>query len=179
VDPEATKITVQYPLTFFARCNRLSRAGPSGVTWVSVAMSRRMQTSSGECFMEYQYQSSGSMGIVPLLFMLLITIAIIAGVWKVFVKAGKPGWASLIPIYNVVVILQIVGRPIWWLVLLFIPFVNFVVAIIISIDMAKSFGKGTGFGIGLALLGVIFYPMLGFGDARYQGPSAPQALKNA
>ena len=72
-------------------------------------------------------------------------------------------------------LLQIVGRPIWWLVLLLIPIVGFVVAIIISIDMAKSFGKGTGFGIGLALLGFIFYPMLGFGDAKYQGPSAPQA----
>ena len=68
--------------------------------------------------MEYEVQSSGSMGIVPLIFMLLIAAVIIAGVWKVFVKAGKPGWASLIPIYNIVVILQIVGRPIWWLVLL-------------------------------------------------------------
>ncbi len=124
--------------------------------------------------MEYQYQSSGSMGIVPLLFMLLVGVVVIAGVWKVFVKAGKPGWASLIPIYNFVVILQIVGRPIWWLILMFIPFVNFVVAIIVAIDMAKSFGKGTGFGIGLALLAPIFYPILGFGDARYSGPSAPQ-----
>lgn len=125
--------------------------------------------------MEYQYQASSSMGIVPTLFMLLIFVAIIAGVWKVFVKAGKPGWASLIPIYNIVVLLQIVGRPIWWLILLLIPLVGFVVAIILSIDMAKSFGKGTGFGIGLALLGVVFYPILGFGDARYQGPSAPKS----
>ena len=125
--------------------------------------------------MEYEYQSSGSMGIVPLLFMLLIAAVVIAGVWKVFVKAGKPGWASLIPIYNIVVILQIVGRPIWWLVLLLIPIVSIVVAIIVAIDMAKSFGKGTGFGIGLAFLAPIFYPILGFGDARYSGPSAPQS----
>ena len=125
--------------------------------------------------MEYEYQSSGSMGIVPLLFMLLISVAVIAGFWKVFVKAGKPGWACLIPIYQTVVMLQIVGRPIWWLILLFIPFVNFVVLIIVSIDMAKSFGKGTGFGIGLAFLAPIFYPILGFGDARYLGPSAPQS----
>ena len=122
-----------------------------------------------------EYQASGSIGIVPLIFSLLITVVIIAGVWKVFVKAGKPGWASLTPFYNLFVILQIVGRPAWWLVLMLIPFVNFVVGIIISIDMAKSFGKGTGFGIGLLLLGFIFYPMLGFGDARYQGPSAPQS----
>ena len=125
--------------------------------------------------MEYQYQSSGSMGIVPLLFMLLITVAMVAGFWKVFVKAGKPGWACLVPIYNAVVMLQIVGRPIWWLILLFIPFVNFIVAIIVGIDMAKSFGKGAGFGIGLAFLAPIFYPILGFGDARYSGPSAPQS----
>ena len=125
--------------------------------------------------MEYEYQSSGSMGIVPLIFMLLIAAVVIAGVWKVFVKAGKPGWASLIPIYNIVVILQIVGRPIWWLVLLLIPIVSIVVAIIVAIDMAKSFGKGTGFGIGLAFLAPIFYPILGFGDARYSGPSAPQS----
>ena len=108
----------------------------------------------------------GLIGIVMMLVWLAVVIGIIAGIWKVFVKAGKPGWACLIPIYNIVVLLQIVGRPIWWLVLLLIPIVGFVVAIIISIDMAKSFGKGTGFGIGLALLGFIFYPMLGFGDAK-------------
>lgn len=125
--------------------------------------------------MEYEVQSSGAMGIVPLLFMLVVFIAVLAGVWKVFVKAGRPGWASLIPIYNIVVLLQIVGRPVWWLILLIIPIVGIVVSFIVSIDMAKSFGKGTGFGIGLALLGVIFYPILGFGDARYSGPSAPQS----
>ena len=52
------------------------------------------------------------------------------------------------------------------------PIVNFVVAIMVSMDVAKNFGKGAGFGIGLALLGFIFYPILGFGDARYQGASA-------
>ncbi|HRG16690.1 MAG TPA: DUF5684 domain-containing protein, partial [Pseudomonadota bacterium] len=76
------------------------------------------------------------------------------------------------PIYNIIVLLQIVGRPVWWIVLMIIPIVSIVVAIIVSIDMAKSFGKGTGFGIGLALLGFIFYPILGFGDAKYQGPAA-------
>ena len=117
----------------------------------------------------------GIVGMLMMLVWLVLMIAVIAGFWMVFVKAGKPGWACLIPIYNIVVLLQIVGRPIWWIVLLLIPIVGLVVAIIVSIDMAKSFGKGTGFGIGLALLGFIFYPMLGFGDARYQGPSAPQS----
>ena len=117
----------------------------------------------------------GIIASIMMLVWLAVFIAVIAGVWKVFVKAGQPGWACLVPIYNIVVLLQIVGRPIWWLVLLLIPIVGIVVAIIVSIDMAKSFGKGTGFGIGLAFLGPIFYPMLGFGDAKYQGPAAATA----
>lgn len=87
-----------------------------------------------------------------------------------FTKAGKPGWASIIPIYNLIVLVEIVGRPFWWIVLMLIPCVNVIVAILMSLDMAKSFGKGPGFGIGLALLPMIFYPILGFGDAVYQGP---------
>ncbi len=102
---------------------------------------------------------------------LAIIIFLIASIWKVFTKAGQPGWASIIPIYNIIVMLQIVGRPWWWILLLLIPIVNLVIFIIISIDMAKSFGKGAGFGIGLFLLGIIFYPILGFGGATYQGPS--------
>jgi uncharacterized membrane protein YhaH (DUF805 family) len=70
------------------------------------------------------------------------------------------------------VLLKIVGRPGWWLILLLIPLVNFIVAIVIHVDLAKSFGKGVGFGLGLTFLGIIFYPLLGFGDAQYQGPSA-------
>jgi Family of unknown function (DUF5684) len=116
-----------------------------------------------------------AIGAIMLLLWLGLIVVIIAGVWKVFVKAGKPGWAALVPIYNIIVMLEIVGRPLWWFVLLLIPIVGIVIAFIISIDMAKSFGKGTGYGIGLALLGPIFYPMLGFGDAKYLGPSAPKA----
>ena len=70
-------------------------------------------------------------------------------------------------------LLKIVGRPGWWFVLCLIPFVNAIILILVSIDLAKSFGKGAGFGLGLAFLGVVFYPMLGFGSAQYQGPSAP------
>ncbi len=113
----------------------------------------------------------GNSGNITLLIYLAILIVIIASFWKVFTKAGRPGWASIIPIYNLIVMLQIVGRPWWWILLMLIPIVSLVIAIIVSIDMAKSFGKGTGFGIGLALLGFIFYPILGFGDAKYQGPS--------
>jgi hypothetical protein len=103
---------------------------------------------------------------------LLIALVVIVAMWKVFTKAGQPGWASIIPIYNLYIWCKIVGRPWWWILLMLIPFVNFIVAIILCIDLAKSFGKGVGFGIGLALLGIIFFPILGFGSAQYQGPSA-------
>jgi hypothetical protein len=110
-----------------------------------------------------------------MLFYLAIIVVVIAGMWKVFTKAGQPGWAAIVPIYNIVILLKIVGRPVWWLVLLLIPFVNFVILILVSIDVAKSFGKGPGFGIGLWLLSFIFYPILGFGDAQYVGPAAAGA----
>ena len=103
---------------------------------------------------------------------LLITLVVIVAMWKVFTKAGQPGWASIIPIYNLYIWCKIVGRPAWWIILMLIPFVNFIICIILCIDLAKSFGKGAGFGIGLVLLGIIFFPILGFGSAQYQGPSA-------
>ncbi len=108
-------------------------------------------------------------GAIGFLIYVAIIVAIIAGVWKTFTKAGQPGWASLIPIYNVYITLKIANKPGWWLLLLLIPVVNIVILFIIAIEIAKAFGQGTGFGIGLALLGFIFYPILGFGDATYQG----------
>jgi hypothetical protein len=109
---------------------------------------------------------------VSMIFALLIALLIIVAMWKVFTKAGQPGWASIIPIYNLYIWCKIVGRPWWWILLMLIPFVNFIICIILCIDLAKSFGKGVGFGIGLALLGIIFFPILGFGSAQYQGPAA-------
>jgi hypothetical protein len=93
----------------------------------------------------------------------------LAGMWKVFQKAGKPGWAALIPIYNLIVLLQITGKPIWWLILFIIPLVNVVMLVLVFIELAQRFGKSALFGIGLAFLGFVFFPILGFGDARYQG----------
>lgn len=102
---------------------------------------------------------------------LAVLILVIAGMWAVFKKADKPGWAAIVPIYNTIVMLEIVGRPIWWILLLFIPFVGLVISIIVLVDLAKSYGKSTGYAIGLILLPVIFIPMLGFGSSTYQGPS--------
>ncbi len=108
-------------------------------------------------------------GIGVMVFGLAVAVALIASVWTVFTKAGKPGWAALVPIYNLVVLLEIVGKPIWWVALMLIPLVNFVVGAIVSVELAQRFGKGAGFGIGLLLLSPIFYPILAWGDARYQG----------
>lgn len=101
-------------------------------------------------------------------------IFICASWWKVFEKAGQPGWAAIIPLYNFYVMLKIVGKPGWWFAMLFIPFVNFIF-IIWSLNMlSKSFGKDEGYTIGILLLQIVFIPILGFGDAIYIGPYGDQ-----
>jgi hypothetical protein len=110
----------------------------------------------------------GAGAIVVLLVELAIAVLMIAGMWKVFTKAGEPGWAAIVPIYNGLVLLKIAGKPGWWIILFLIPVVSFIIAIIVAIEVAKKFGQGAGFGIGMALLPFIFYPMLGFGSAQYQ-----------
>ena len=102
---------------------------------------------------------------------LIVIVLSVAGLWQAFVKAGQPGWGAIIPIYNAYLICKVVGRPGWWTILFIIPFVNVVIAIIVGIDMAKSFGKSGAFAAGLILLGFIFYPILGYGPARYLGPA--------
>jgi hypothetical protein len=99
-----------------------------------------------------------------------VILLIIAAQWKIFAKAGQPGWASIVPIYNIIVWCKIVGRPAWWVLLLMLCFPVFY--IIITIDLAKSFGKGVGFAMGLIFLSPIFFPILGFGSDQYVGPSA-------
>ena len=105
-----------------------------------------------------------------------VIIALIAGFWKTFVKAGKPGWGSLIPFYNTYLMIKIGGKPGWWLLLYFIPLVQLVVSILVSLGVAEKFGKSSAFGIfGLWLFAPIGYLMLGFGDAKYQDSAAPAA----
>jgi len=103
-----------------------------------------------------------------LMVQVVLAIVVIAAMWKVFIKAGQPGWAILIPIYNAYVMLKIAGKPAWWLILLFIPVVNIVIGIMATIALAARFGKSGGFVVGLVLLPFVFYPMLAFGSAQYQ-----------
>ena len=117
--------------------------------------------------------------VVYLIIMLAIAVVSIIAMWKMFTKAGKPGWAAIVPIYNMVVLYQIAGvNPLWLLLLVgsIIPVVNFIVAIaffiiniLVYIKLAKAFGKGGGFAVGLIFLPFIFQCILAFGSAEYQG----------
>ena len=116
------------------------------------------------------------LGIGFFLVMMAIAVVFIIGYWKVFAKAGQPGWAAIIPIYNAYILTKIAGRPGWWVLLLLIPFVNIVIILLLSIDVARSFGHSHIFGvIMLFLLSGIGYLVLGFGSARYVGPAAATA----
>ncbi|ESS02984.1 MAG: hypothetical protein A07HR67_02492 [uncultured archaeon A07HR67] len=110
-------------------------------------------------------QSSGS---IELFAVLTLTVVIFAGFWKMFEKAGEPGWAGIIPIYNLYVLVKISGNAWWWFILVLIPVINFFATLKISIDIAKKFGRGVLFGLGLTFISFIFYPLLGFGDYQYQ-----------
>lgn len=108
-----------------------------------------------------------AIGVFGFLIWLAVLVFVLVSMWKVFTKAGQPGWAVLIPIYNLYVLIKIAGKPGWWLILYIIPLVNIVISVIVCIGIAERFGKGAGFGIGLWLLGIIFYPILAFGSATY------------
>lgn len=121
--------------------------------------------------------SGAAVGIVVVVYIAVIVFEI-AAMWQVFVKGGRPGWAAIIPFYNYYTLLKVVGRPGWWLILYFIPFVNIIVWLIVAIDLAKSFRKGSGYGVAIFFLAFIFIPILGFGSAQYAGPAAggPRAV---
>ena len=127
------------------------------------------------------YDQTASSGLSPAFFIIFAVIYLavivfeIAAYWKVFAKAGRPGWGAIIPIYNVYLMVKVAGRPGWWTILYFIPVVNFVIHLIVSLDIARNFGRGSGFGVvGLWLFSFIGFPILGFGSAQYQGPQPLQ-----
>ena len=115
---------------------------------------------------------AGAFAGMTLVFFLVFVVVPIAGMWKIFTKAGKPGWAAIVPIYNLYVTLQIIDRPAWWLVLMIIPVVNFVIGFLVLLELAGVYGKGAGYAIGMFILPFVFIPLLGFGSAQYEGVAA-------
>lgn len=99
-------------------------------------------------------------------------VLVISGLWGVFVKAGRPGWYSLIPIYNMVTLCRVCGITGWLALVFLIPLVNFIALIYLADKLSKAFGKGIGYTLGIILLGMLFLPLLGFGEAKYVGPAA-------
>ena len=117
----------------------------------------------------------GLFGLIFGLVYMAFIVGALVGLWKVFEKAGKPGWASLIPIYNIIVLHEIVGRDLVKILFLLIPFVNFYFIVTLIVSLAKSFGKRE---TGEYIIAFFFYPFyLGLTDARYIGPSeGPNAV---
>ncbi len=109
--------------------------------------------------------------LLMVIFILAISILVIIAQWRIYEKAGQPGWAVLIPFFNFYILLKIVGKPAWWLLWIFVPLANIVVEIWVTNLLSKSFGKDEAFTLGLIFLSVIFYPILGFGKAEYKGPA--------
>lgn len=109
-----------------------------------------------------ELSSTSSIGGFPLFIGGLASILTIVSLWKIYKKAGKPGWASIIPIYNIIVLLQIVDLPLWYLLLLIIPFANIYAVFKIYIELAHKFGKSTGFGVATVFFSVVCFPILAF-----------------
>ena len=128
---------------------------------------------------EYNGTISGSVVGLLLIIYLAVAVLSVAGTWKTYSKAGKPGWAAIIPIYNAYILLKIAGRPGWWLLLYIIPIANIIVSLIVSIDVAKAFGRSEVFGVvALWLFGFVGYPILGFGDDTYTEPQLEESSAN-
>ncbi len=125
------------------------------------------QIATGQPDMVAMMISSG-VGLVFFVLMIFMFVCM----WRMFTKAGQPGWAVLIPVYNIYIMLKIAGRPVWWMIFFFVPLANFITCIVINLDIAKNFGKSTLFGIALIVVPFIALPMLAFGDATYVGPRA-------
>lgn len=126
--------------------------------------------------MEYNYYESSAdglltgIGVGTYIIALLVSVFILVTIWRIYKKAGQPGWASIIPVYNMIVMLRVVKLD-WWhiLIWLFVPFASIAYAIIVPIKLAKLFGKSSGFGVLAIFLPVIAYPILAFGQASYEG----------
>jgi hypothetical protein len=132
--------------------------------------------------MEYEYEYTYETQQLPtgvIIALIAVMLFYFICMWKVYQKAGQPGWAAIIPIYNIYILTKITGKPGYWTLLCLIPFLNIIFAVWLTNMLSKSFGKDEGFTIGLLLLGFIFYPILAFGSAKYLGPYGDQAAFQA
>ncbi len=125
----------------------------------------------GQTYTTYSTPTPPSNSAVAVIWIIALAIGVvgIVAMWKVFTKAGKPGWASIVPIYNTLVLLEVIGRPWWWILLMFIPIVNLVVIVIVYNDLAKAFGYGIGMTLALIFFPYIAMLVLAFGDSKYGG----------
>lgn len=111
-------------------------------------------------------------------FVIILAIALIAivSMWKIFDKAGQPGWTAIIPILNTLTLIKICNKEWWWILLMLIPVVNFVVLVILYLELAKAFGKETIFAVGLILVPIVFLPILAFGSSQYVYEKQPRII---
>ncbi len=112
---------------------------------------------------------AGTSTVIAFIYIAVLILLLVA-IWKIYVKAGRPGWASLIPLYNCYVYYDIAMGNGWLFLLSFVPFVNIVISIIVTHRLSKAFGHGVGFTLGLLFLSPIFIPILAFGSSEYKGP---------
>lgn len=134
--------------------------------------------------------ASSFLAYLGIIWIVAVVVALIGfiSMWIIFTKAGRPGWAAIIPIYNVLVELEVAGKPDWWIILFFVPFVNIIIAFVILAALAEKFGKSAGWGIFLLGIFPIGFPILAFGSAKYvpgetasvpAQPAVPQPEKPA
>jgi ABC-type sulfate transport system permease subunit len=102
----------------------------------------------------------------------IVMLLLVVSLWKVFAKAGQPGWAAIVPLYNIIVMLEVAKKPLWWFVLYIIPFANVVAVVMVTHAISKNFGKGVGFTVGLIVLPFVFWPILAFGSSSYAAAEA-------
>jgi hypothetical protein len=115
----------------------------------------------------------GGIFLICMMFILAMLAVILVSQWKIFTKAGQEGWKAIIPIYNVYIMSKMLNRPGWFAILMFVPFANIYVVIVLLYSLSKAFGKDIGYTLGLIFLGIVFFPMLAFGDAQFRSPMSP------
>ena len=134
--------------------------------------SQTNETASNVASQSAEFGANMSTALPYLFVYFALLLLVIVAHWEVFAKAGRPGWVIFIPFYNLYVCMKISSKPGWWWVLLCIPFVNIIFSILMMRGLARNFGKGVGFTVGLLLLPIVFWPILAFGDARYNATPA-------